>query len=142
MEGVTLMGDIVERMKCRIADWDEEEPRADWWTERREYAEAAETIVALRKEVEEARREGAAMWRCGVSDTIILVDRVRRLFDRERGLKRNRALANLDAELEIALQDWFTHSRAARPNSYNEADAAFKDFSSKSHLPAARKDTP
>lgn len=49
------MSDVVERMKSRIADWDEEEPRADWWTERREYAEAAETILALRKELDEAK---------------------------------------------------------------------------------------
>lgn len=48
------MSDVVERMKSRIADWDEEEPRADWWTERREYAEAAETILALRKELDVA----------------------------------------------------------------------------------------
>lgn len=104
-------------------------------------SEAAETILALRAEVEAAKAEGAAMWRCGVSDTIVLVGRVRRIFERERRLKRNSALSRMDAELDIALQDWIRHSRIVRPSDYKEADAAFKDFSSQSHIPAALSTT-
>lgn len=132
------MSDIVEGITDYLSSGGLFNPElADHAAVRDLLIDARETILALRKEVEAMKGEGAAMWRCGVSDTIILVDRVRRLFDRDRSLKRNRALANMDAELEIALQDWFSHSRSARPNNYNDADAVFKGFSAKSHLPAA-----
>lgn len=41
MSGDKLTLDLLlARMKCRLADWDEEEPRADWWAYQREYADA------------------------------------------------------------------------------------------------------
>lgn len=74
------------------------------------------------------QQEGAAMWRCGVSDTIVIIDRLRKQFETQRGLKRNIILAHFDAELEILLNDWFKESRAAAPASYNEAFNIFKAF--------------
>lgn len=47
---VERLGDIsllLSRMKCRIADWDEEEPRDDWWQYQREYFDAYSLLSAL-----------------------------------------------------------------------------------------------
>lgn len=74
------------------------------------------------------QQEGAAMWRCGVSDTIVIIDRLRKQFETQRGLKRNIILAHFDAELEILLNDWFKESRTATPTSHNEAFGIFKAF--------------
>lgn len=45
------MTDLTERMKTRLADWDDEEPRADWWSYQREYAEALDLIGTMRTEI-------------------------------------------------------------------------------------------
>lgn len=49
------MSDLIVRMKSRLADWEDEEPRADWFSSQREYGEAADEIEALRAEVEGLR---------------------------------------------------------------------------------------
>jgi hypothetical protein len=56
-------------MKCRLADWDEEEPRADWWAYQREYADAyaalsgtTELVEALREAVDVLERIPYGDW--------------------------------------------------------------------------------
>lgn len=45
------MTDLTERMKTRLADWDDEEPRADWWSYQREYAEALDLIQSMQSQI-------------------------------------------------------------------------------------------
>ena len=49
---------LVESMRERIAVWDRNEPRDDWWADQIEYAKAADRIEALSAENERLREAG------------------------------------------------------------------------------------
>lgn len=51
------MADLLVSMKCRIADWSEEDNRVAWRAYQCEYAEAADELTSLREGV--AGLEGA-----------------------------------------------------------------------------------
>ena len=71
--------------------------------------------------------EGASMWRNGISNTVAVIDRVR--GKHAKSLRRSKAFAAFDADLDAALQAWFDAARTARPTSYNEAEKVWKDHS-------------
>lgn len=80
-------------------------------------------VAALRKQME---HEAASMWRGAVSNTVAVVDRVRNQFAKGLRLKKNARLAHFDAELDIALGEWFDATRRTSPKSYAESEALFR----------------
>lgn len=69
--------------------------------------------------------EPASMWRNAVSNTVALIDIVRR---RHTIAATNKAFAVFDCDLNGALDDWFKATRNAKPESYDEAEKVWKDF--------------
>ena len=80
-------------------------------------------VAALREQME---HEAASMWRGAVSNTVAVVDRVRNQFAKGLRLKKNVRLAHFDAELDIALGEWFVATRRTSPKSYAESEALFR----------------
>lgn len=69
------------------------------------------------------RNEAASMWRNGVTNTAIIVDRVRKKH--ERAGRRSKAFADFSADLDRELQAWFEDTRANNPQSYDQAEHVF-----------------
>lgn len=38
---------LIERMKRQLSEWEDDEPRSDWWQYQRDHAEAADAIAEL-----------------------------------------------------------------------------------------------
>jgi hypothetical protein len=41
---------LVKAMRKTLAEWDDDDPRGDWWSYQRHHAQAADAIEALRAE--------------------------------------------------------------------------------------------
>lgn len=67
------------------------------------------------------------MWRNGITNTVALVDAIRK---KHRPKSGNKAMAAFDADLDAALTAWFDHSRAARPDTYEDAEGEWLKFRS------------
>lgn len=91
-----------------------------------EIASLRARVAVLEGENDRLRHECTSMWRGGVSNTVAIVDRVRNAFAKGLRLKKNVRLAHFDAELDIALGEWFDITRSARPRSYNESEVVFR----------------
>jgi len=66
------------------------------------------------------------VWCNGVTNTTILVDRVRRQFAKR--LKRSKVGREFDAALDEMLQEWMDATRRANPQTYEECEEAFRSF--------------
>lgn len=89
-------------------------------------AEIEAIIMSLRAENARLKSEAASMWRGGVSNTVAVVDQVRNKFAKGLKLKKNVRLAHFDAELDIALGEWFNATRCISPTSYHESEDVFR----------------
>ncbi|MGL4573567.1 MAG: hypothetical protein ACRCV9_02130 [Burkholderiaceae bacterium] len=65
-----------------------------------------------------------AIWRNGVSNTIALMDVVRKRHASK--MKRSKFFAEFDRELNALMDDWYRDTRSAAPKSWEEADDLFK----------------
>ncbi|UKK84772.1 hypothetical protein L7H23_01315 [Sphingopyxis sp. BSN-002] len=88
-------------------------------------ADGDEAVQAALAAIQATTAEAQSMWRNGITNTAAVIDGVRRKH--ERSLRRSKAFAEFDADLNAALQSWFEASRSARPTNYNEAEAVWKD---------------
>lgn len=66
----------------------------------------------------------AAVWRNAVTNTLIIIDTIRKRH--ERSLHRSKSYAAFDDDLEAALSVWFEITRKSTPANYQEAEDAFK----------------
>jgi hypothetical protein len=100
--------------------------------------ELADLIESLRAENARLKSEAASMWRGGVSNTVAVVDQVRNKFAKGLKLKKNVRLAHFDAELDIALGEWFNATRCISPTSYHESEDVFRALAKIKGGPDAR----
>lgn len=101
---------LVKRMTTQIEDWDEEEPREDWWAYQRHFAEARDRIESLSAEVERLRWVDAEWSALAIRDNKRIVtleaevERMRGALNNIRALSakrqceggRNETLAHLE----------------------------------------------
>jgi len=85
-------------------------------------------IAELEGENAALRHERASMWRAGVSDTVVIFDRLRQRINRVKWLKKNTALFNYDADLEDQFGKWFSFTRGKSPADYNETQDLRREF--------------
>ena len=69
--------------------------------------------------------EPASMWRNAITNTVALIDIVRR---RHKIPSSNKAFAVFDCDLNGALDDWFKATRSAKPETYDDTEKVWKDF--------------
>lgn len=86
---------------------------------------AQSRIAELEAELAAARDQTASAWRNGVTNTIAVIDLIRK---QHKPAPHNKAFAVFDCALNGALDDWFKATRSAKPTTYEEAERAWQDF--------------
>jgi hypothetical protein len=78
------------------------------------------------------KNEVASAWRNGVTNTTAIVDKV--IAKHRPALKRSKAFAEFEAELNVRLEAWFDETRRLDPESRDRAELFFMLFCQRNPL--------
>lgn len=140
-----ITDDMVERVARLIAgqlgdDFDDAFKNKGQWTDERgfsgnrfrdvnepfqsDYLDAARAAIEAMHPVLEDEPV-APIWRNGITNTVGIIDEVRRRFVGRRWT--GKTYAEFDDALDEALDRWFRATRVVSPTTYEEAEQVFKD---------------